>query len=60
MDLLKDLEMLLLNFRFDMVYTIHKMLVLLKNNLNYLKNTIFKCSFIECNRHLFIYIHIFS
>ena len=37
MDLLEDLKMSLLNFNFVMVYVIHKMLVLLKNHLNYLK-----------------------
>ena len=37
MDLLEDLKMPLLNFRFAIIYIIHKMLVLLKNNLNYLK-----------------------
>ena len=42
MDLLEDLKMLLLNFNFVMVCIIHKMLVLLKNNLNYLKDSIFK------------------
>ena len=41
MDLLEDLKMLLLNFNFDMIYIIHKMLVLLKNHLNYLKDSIF-------------------
>ena len=35
--------MLLLNLNFAMIYIIHKMLVLLKNHLNYLKNSIFKC-----------------
>ena len=43
MNLLKDLKMLLLNFSFFMIYIIHKMLVLIKNNLNYLKDSIFKC-----------------
>ena len=43
MDLLEDLKMSLLNFSFAMIYTIHKMLVLLKNNLNYLKDSIFEC-----------------
>ena len=43
MDLLKDLKMSLLNFNFVMIYIIHKMLVLIKNNLNYLKDSIFKC-----------------
>ena len=44
MDLLKDLKMSLLNFSFIMIYIIHKMLVLLKYHLNYLKDNIFKCS----------------
>ena len=34
--------MLLLNFNFAMIYISHKMIVLLKNNLNYLKDSIFK------------------
>ena len=38
MDLLKDLKMLILNFRFVLIYIIHKMLVLLKNHMNYLKD----------------------
>ena len=42
-DLLEDLKMSLLNFSFVMIYIIHKMLVLLKNNLNYLKDSIFEC-----------------
>ena len=37
MDLLEDLKMSLLNFNFIMIYIIHKMLVRIKNNLNYLK-----------------------
>ena len=36
-DLLKDLKMLLLNFSFAMMYMIQKMLVLLKNLLNFIK-----------------------
>ena len=43
MDILEDLKMSLLNFNFVMIYLIHKMLVLLKNNLNYLKDSIFEC-----------------
>ena len=39
-----------------MNYTIHKMLVLLKNHMNYLKDSIFKCFFKEYNRLLFIYL----
>ena len=33
-----------------MIYIIHKMLALLKSNLNYLKDSIFECHFIEFNR----------
>ena len=40
MDLLKDLKMSLLNFNFAMIYIINKMLVLIINNLNYLKDSI--------------------
>ena len=43
MDLLEDLKMLLLNFNFFMIYIIHKMLVFVKNGLNYLfKNALLK------------------
>ena len=34
MDLLKDLKMSLLNFKFVMIYVIHTTLVLLKSQLN--------------------------
>ena len=37
MDLLKALKMSLLSFNFVMTYIIHKMLVLIKNHLNYQK-----------------------
>ena len=43
MDLLEDLEMSLLKFNFVMTDIIHKMLVLLKNNLNYPKDSSFEC-----------------
>ena len=43
MHLLEDLKMLLLNFNFAMIYIVHKILVLLKNNLNCLKDNIFEC-----------------
>ena len=49
MDLLKDLKMSFLNFNFVMIYIIHKMLVLIKNNLNYFKGSIFECFFKEYN-----------
>ena len=35
-----DLEISLLNFNFAMIYIIHKVLVLTKNHLNYLKDNI--------------------
>ena len=38
-----DLEMSLLHFSFVMIYIIHKMLLLLKNLLKYLKDSIFEC-----------------
>ena len=37
--------MSLLNFNFVLIYIIHKMLVLLKNDLNYLKNIGYRKSF---------------
>ena len=43
MDLLEDLKMSPLNFNFVMINIILKMLVLLKNHLNYLKYSIFEC-----------------
>ena len=50
MDLLEDLKILFLNYKFVMVYKIHKTYSLLKNRLNYLKDSIFECVFIEHNR----------
>ena len=52
MDLLEDLRRPLLNFNFVIVYIIHKILVLLKNNLNYLKDNILECFFKKYNRLL--------
>ena len=45
MDLLEDLKISLLNFTFVMIYIIHKMLILFKNHLNYLKDSIFEYFF---------------
>ena len=50
---MEDSKILLLNFNFAMIYIIHKMLVLFKNYLNYLKENIFKCFFKKYNRLLF-------
>ena len=48
--------MSLLNFNIAMIYINHKMLVLLKNHLNYLKDGIFESFFKEYNRLLFIFL----
>ena len=40
MDLLEDLKIPLLNFNFVMIYIIHKLLVLIKNTLNFYNNSI--------------------
>ena len=45
----------LLNLNFFMIYIIHKMLVLLKNYLNYLKDSIFECFLKEYHRLLFFF-----
>ena len=55
MDLLKNLRMSLLNFNFVMIYIIHKILVLLKNHMNFFKDSVFECFFREYNRILFIF-----
>ena len=50
MDLLEDLRMPYLNFNFVMIYIIHKDLVLLKNYLNYLEDSIFQGFLKDYNR----------
>ena len=47
MDLLENFKMSLLNFNFAMIYIIHKILVWLKNHLNYFRDSIFECFFKE-------------
>ena len=47
-----DLKISLLNFNFVMIYIIYKMLVLLKNHLNYRIDNIFKCFFKKYSRIL--------
>ena len=59
MNLLEDLKMSISNFNFLMIYKIHKMLVLVKNNLNYVKDSIFECFFKEYNRLLIFFKLIF-
>ena len=43
MDLLEGLKMPLLNFKFVIIYIFYRILVLLKNHLNYLKESILEC-----------------
>ena len=43
MNFLEDLRMSLFNINFVVIYIIHKMLVLLKHHMSYLKDNIFKC-----------------
>ena len=52
-NLLEDLRMSLSNFNYVMTYIIHKILVLLKNHLNYLKDNIFECFLKKYNILLF-------
>ena len=53
MDLLENSKMSFLNFNFFMINIIHKMLLLLKNHLNYLKDSIFDCFFKKYNRLIY-------
>ena len=52
MNLYKDLRMSFLNFNFVIIWIIHKILVLIKNQMNYLKDNIFECFFKKYNRLL--------
>ena len=47
MDFLEDLKISHLNFTFAMIYIIHRMLLLLKNQLNLPKDNISKCFFMK-------------
>ena len=55
-----NLKMSLLNFNLVMVYIINKILVLLKNDLNYLKDSIFEFLLKKYNRLLFLFKLFFS
>ena len=46
---MEDLEMSLLIFNFVIIYIIHKILVLLKNYPNFLRDSFFQCFFKEYN-----------
>ena len=52
MDLLENLRMSLLSSNFVMTHIIYKILVMIKNHLNYLKDNIFECFFKKYNRLL--------
>ena len=48
-----DLRTLLLNFELVMIHMIHKIIVLIKNHMNYLKDIIFELFFKKYNRLFF-------
>ena len=48
-----DLRISLLNVNFVMIHIIHKILVLIKNHMNFLKDNIFEFFFKKYNRLLF-------
>ena len=52
MNLLEDLRISLLNFNFFMIHIIYKILVMIKNHLNYLNDNVFECFFKKYNRLL--------
>ena len=52
----KTFENITFKFDFVMIYIIHKMLVLLKNHLSYIKNNIFECFFKKFIRLFFYFI----
>ena len=55
-----DLRIPILDFNFAMIYIIHKILVLIKNHLNYVVSNIFKLFFKKYNRlSLFFLINFF-
>ena len=51
-----DLQISLLNLSFAMIFIIHKILVLIKNHLNYLKDNILELSFKKYKRLLKNYV----
>ena len=51
-----DLKISLLNLSFAMIFIIHKILVLIKNHLNYLKDNILELSFKKYERLLKNYV----
>ena len=45
-----NLRISLLSLNFAMIYIVYKIIVLIKNDLNYLKISIFELVFKKCNR----------
>ena len=54
------LRISLINFYFVMIDIFHKVIVLVRNHLNYFKDNIFEFFFIDWNRLLFFKIIVFS
>ena len=54
------LRISLINFYFVMIDIFHKVIVLVRNHLNYFKDNIFDFFFIDWNRLLFFKIIVFS
>ena len=54
MNLLKDLKMPILDFDFVMICIIDKTSVMIKNDFNYLKDSVFECFIKEYNRLLIL------
>ena len=48
-----DLRISVSNFNFAVIYIVHKVLLLIKNHLNYLKDNIFEFCFKKYDRLLF-------
>ena len=59
MNLLEDLRISLSNFNFFMIHMIYKVLVMIKNHLNYLNDNVFECFFKKYNRLLLFLINYF-
>ena len=60
MNLLEDLNISSLNFYFVMIHIIHKILLLLKDHLNLLKDSVLECFFKEyCRLYFFFFLILF-
>ena len=59
MNLLEDLRISLLNFNFFMIHIIYKILIMIKNHLNYLNDNVFECFFKKYNGLLLFFNKLF-